>query len=62
MKTAAYNAAMERLGLTQSGAADFLGVSIRTAHAYANGATIPPATAKLLRLMLRLNLTPSDVR
>jgi DNA-binding transcriptional regulator YiaG len=58
-----FRAALERLDLTQGEAAEFFGVSIRTAHAWANnGAPIPEAVAKLLRLMQRLNLKPSDVR
>lgn len=50
------------LGLTQAGAAEFLGVSIRTSHGYANGVPIPEGYAKLLRLMVRLNLKPEDVK
>jgi hypothetical protein len=56
-----YRAALERLGLNQTSAADFLGVSVRTSNGYANAAPIPVATAKLLRLMIRLNLKPQDV-
>jgi hypothetical protein len=33
-------------------------VSLRTAHGYANGRPIPESTAKLLRLMVRLNFKP----
>ena len=50
-----YRAALDQLDLTQSCAAEFLKVSLRTAHGYANGQPIPEATAKLLRLMVRLN-------
>jgi hypothetical protein len=57
-----YRTALDRLGLTQAGAAAWLGVSIRTAHGYANGSPIPEATAKLLRLMVRLKLRPEDVK
>jgi DNA-binding XRE family transcriptional regulator len=57
-----YRTALERLGLTQDSAAEFLGVSLRTSHGYANGSPIPEATAKLLRLMVRLELSPEDVR
>lgn len=39
-----------------------LGVSIRTSHGYANGVPIPEGYAKLLRLMVRLNLKPEDVK
>ena len=47
-----YRSVLDKLGLTQAGAAEFLGVSIRTSHGY----------AKLLRLMVRLNLKPEDVK
>lgn len=57
-----YRAALESLGLTQAGAAEFLDCSIRTAHGYANGAPIPAPTAKLLRLMIRLELKYGDVK
>lgn len=58
-----YNAACEALGLaTQAAQAKFLGVSLRTAHGYANGSPIPVAMAKLLRLMVRLKLRPEDVK
>lgn len=57
-----YNAALERLSLTQAGAAELLGVSIRSSHGYANGAPIPEGYAKLLRLMVRLNLKADDVK
>lgn len=53
-----YRAALAALGLSQAGAADFLGISTRSSHGYANGAPIPKAIAMLLRLMVRLKLTP----
>lgn len=56
-----YRSALDKLGLTQAGAAEFLGVSIRTSHGYANGVPIPEGYAKLLRLMVRLNLKPTTV-
>ena len=62
MTASQYRSALERLGLTQMSAAEFLNVSIRTSHGYANGATIPEGTAKLLRLMIRLDLSPKDVK
>lgn len=52
-----YRSALDKLGLTQAGAAEFLGVSIRTSHGYANGVPIPEGYAKLLRLMVRLMMT-----
>lgn len=57
-----YRSVLDKLGLTQAGAAEFLGVSIRTSHGYANGEPIPEGYAKLLRLMVRLNLKPEDVK
>jgi DNA-binding XRE family transcriptional regulator len=62
MTSAQYRAALAKLGMTQQEAADFLGVSVRTSNAYANDGTIPEATAKLLRLMIKLDLTVQDVR
>lgn len=53
-----YRKALDKLGLTQAGAAEFLGVSIRTSHGYANGEPIPEGYAKLLRLMARLDFKP----
>lgn len=57
-----YRSVLDKLGLTQAGAAEFLGVSTRTSHGYANGEPIPEGYAKLLRLMVRLNLKPEDVK
>lgn len=62
MTPSQYRAALDRLDLTQAGAAEFLGISIRSAHGYANGDPIPEAIAKLLRLMVRLKLSPDEVR
>jgi hypothetical protein len=57
-----FRKALADLDLTQDGAAKWLGISIRAAHGYANGAPIPEPIAKLLRLMVRLKLRPEDVR
>lgn len=58
-----YTTICNRLGLsTQGKQAAFLGVSLRTAHGYENGSTIPEATAKLLRLVDRLKINPADVK
>lgn len=57
-----YRTALERLGLTQEGAAQFLKVSVRTSNGYANGLPIREGDAKLLRLMIRLNIKPDDVK
>lgn len=57
-----YRAALSRLGLSQAGAAEFLGISIRSSHGYANNEPIPEPIAKLLRLMVKLELSPKDVK
>jgi predicted GIY-YIG superfamily endonuclease len=62
MTSEQYCKAIAKLDLNQSDAARFLGVSVRTSHGYANGSPIPEATAKLLRLMVRLELSPEDVK
>lgn len=62
MTAAQFNAAVARLGLSQGEAAKLLGVSIRSAHGYANGATIPEPVARLLRLVIRLNIKLEQVR
>lgn len=57
-----YRAAIEKLGLTQNGAAAFLGVSERTGRRFALGeVAVPSSVAMLLRLMIRLKLTTKDV-
>ena len=62
MTTSQFRKALDDLGLTQGGAAEWLEINIRTVHGYANGAPIPEPIAKLLRLMVRLKLKPEDVR
>jgi hypothetical protein len=58
-----YRKAIEALGLSQVRAGLFLGVSPRTSQGYALGEfPVPEAIAKLLRLMVRLNLNPDDVK
>lgn len=57
-----FRKALDDLSLTQARAAEWLGLSIRAIHGYANGAPIPEPTAKLLRLMVRLKLKPEDVK
>jgi transcriptional regulator with XRE-family HTH domain len=57
-----YRAAIKKLGLSQRQAAIFLDVSERTSRRYALGEVeIPGGIAKLLRLMVRLQLAPEDV-
>ena len=47
-----FRAALDRLSLTQAQAAEALGVSIRTAHGYANGKPIPKPVELLLQRIL----------
>lgn len=51
MTTDEYRAALERLGLRQFEAAKVLGVTVRTAHGYANGAHIPLIVERYLALL-----------
>jgi len=58
-----YRTAIEKLGLSQRGAAQFLGVDERTSRRWALGeAQVPESVAMLLRLMIRLKLKPDDVK
>jgi Helix-turn-helix len=54
MTSAEYRDVLDLLGLTQAEMAELLGVSIRTAHGYANGARIPEPVARFLALTLSL--------
>jgi|tagenome__1003787_1003787.scaffolds.fasta_scaffold20068067_1 hypothetical protein len=57
-----YALAIEALGLSQRDAGVFLGVNERTSRRWVLGeSTIPESAAKLLRLMVRLKLSPEDV-
>lgn len=56
-----YKKAIERLGLTQEQAGEWLGVTGRTGQNYAAKGP-PEAVAMLLRLMLKMGLKPEDVR
>lgn len=58
-----YAEAIERLNLSQRAAGKFLGVDERTSRRWVLGeSAIPESVAKLLRLMIRLQIPPSDVR
>lgn len=58
-----YKSAIKKLGLSQERAGEWLGISPRTSQGYALGEyPVPEPTAKLLRLMIKLGLTPDDVR
>jgi len=57
-----YVAALERLGLTQAGAADMLGLYVRTSRRYVSGdSEIPGPVAKLLRLAIAGKITVDDI-
>ncbi len=58
-----YRKALDKLGLSQARAGEFLGVSLRTSQGYALGEyPVPESAAKLLRLMVKLGLRPEDVK
>ena len=52
MTSAEYRDVLDLLGLTQAEMAELLGVSVRTAHGYANGGPIPEPVARFLALTL----------
>lgn len=57
-----YQAAIDRLGLSQRASAAFLGINERQVRKWLAGeARIPHATARLLRLMVKLEIAPEDV-
>jgi hypothetical protein len=56
-----YKAAIKTLGLPQEAAGDWLGVSPRTSQNYAAKGP-PEPVAKLLRLCIKLKLSPEDVK
>lgn len=58
-----YKAAIKALGLSQERVGDWLGIGRRTSQGYALGEyPVPEPVAKLLRLMIKLGLSPDDVR
>ena len=58
-----YRDAIKRLGLSQRKAAALLGIDERQSRRWAAGdAGIPESAAKLLRLMIRLKISPDDVK
>jgi hypothetical protein len=62
MTPAQYRKAIAKVGLSQRAAGAFFGVDERQSRRWAAGdAGVPESTAKLLRLMIRLKLTPDDV-
>jgi hypothetical protein len=57
-----YKAAIDRLGLTQVGAARFLGVDERTSRRWiADERPVPEPVARFLRFMIAAKVTPEEV-
>lgn len=57
-----YAEIIDRLGLSQRAAGAFLGVTERTSRRWIAGdVAIPEAVSKLLHLMARLKLNPTDI-
>ncbi len=56
-----FRAAIKSLGLTQAGAAAFLGVSLRTAWGYCNGEHVPVGHARLLNLTIWAGVDPAQI-
>jgi hypothetical protein len=62
MKGREFKRALRQVGLTVYSAAPFLGLSLSTAYRIARGEyDAPESAAKLLRLMVKLNLKAEDV-
>lgn len=58
-----YKTAIKALGLSQERAGDWLGIGRRTSQSYALGEyPVPEPVAKLLRLTIRLQLSPDEVK
>lgn len=58
-----YKNTIRALGLSQERAGDWLGIGRRTSQGYAIGESpVPEPIAKLLRLCVRLELNPEDVK
>lgn len=62
MTPAQYAKALAALGLSQRSGAKFLGIDERTSRKWIAGeARIPISVGKLLRLMIRLRVSPDEV-
>jgi hypothetical protein len=58
-----YKAAIKALGLSQEASGEWLGLSKRMGQGYSTGEyAIPEPVAKLLRLCIKLRLSPEDVK
>lgn len=63
MNPTQYKGAIKALDLSQERAGVWLGIGKRTSQGYALGEyPVPEPVAKLLRLCVKLNLKPEDVR
>jgi DNA-binding transcriptional regulator YiaG len=63
MNTKKFNAALKKIGSTQTGFASIINVNARTVRRWALGeAEVPTAVAMLLNLMLDTNSTAKDLR
>jgi hypothetical protein len=61
MTASQLRAALDRLDLSQVGAARILGISDRAIRRYVAGVTIPEPVAKLLRLALKGKVSVADI-
>jgi hypothetical protein len=62
MTSKQYQAALDRLKLSQLGAARLFGADGRTSRRWASGErSVPPQIAILLKLMLAGKITPKDI-
>jgi hypothetical protein len=63
MTTTEYRAALNKLGLSIVGSAEYVGISHRQSQRYANGVTpVAGPVAKLLRLAIRIELSADDLK
>ena len=63
MTTEDYRAALDKLGLSIVGSAEYLGLSRRQSRRYANGTSpVADPVAKLLHLTIRIGLTANDLK
>jgi len=56
-----YRQAIDALGLNQTSAARFLGVTPRSSRYYASGRKIPRSVSGLLTLMVKYEMTPDQL-
>ena len=63
MTTDEYRAALDKLGLSIVGSAEYLGLSRRQSQRYANGISpVADPVAKILRLAIQTGLTANDLK